>query len=240
MPIDVADAVASLHAGSHSMLLSMHVPKCAGTSFRFILRERFGESLWPNYGRIFWRGEARAGVVPSGTACIHGHFLADTFDELFPECTLITWLRHPVDRLVSTYHYFLRVPDWQNECCRALHERKLSLVEFAQLPWMQNEATRYFAGKGVPGFAFVGVTERFAESLQVLAHTLGWTAPLAPRRDNFNPAHDQLQYEVAPDDRAAIVAVNASDLALYEEAAVRLDRAVAALGDALAPRIRGA
>src|ERR1700678_709074 len=118
-------------ASSSGMVISVHVPKSAGTSFRRVLDEVCGARIWDNYGTIFSRDQARAELVPPGARIIHGHFIADAFDDLFPRRRLVTWVRHPVERLVSNYHHFLRSPDMRDGCCRLLHEYKVSLRQFA-------------------------------------------------------------------------------------------------------------
>jgi len=59
------------------MIVSVHVPKCAGTSFRTILDSIFGDRIWHNYGTIFSRDQARPNVIPPNAGAIHGHFIAD-------------------------------------------------------------------------------------------------------------------------------------------------------------------
>ena len=210
------------------MLVSVHIPKCAGTSFRHILHEVFGPRLWLNYGTIFVRAQAQLDLVPPGIACIHGHFFADAFDDVLPQRSLITWLRHPVERVVSNYHHFLRSPDMRDDCCRVLHERKLSLTQFAELDWMRNEATRYMAGKSLSDFAFVGIAERFTASLALLARQLDWPTGFGPRRDNVNPERAGERYPLSTGEFDRIAALNSEDLQTYEGAVQRLMLATAA------------
>jgi len=204
------------------MIVSIHVPKCAGTSFRRILTEVCSARIWFNYGTIFSRDQARAELVPPGARFIHGHFLADAFDGLFPGRRLLTWVRHPVDRLVSNYHHFLRSPDMRDDCCRALHERRLSLRQFADLEWMRNEASRYLASKPVGDFEFVGIAERFEESVGKFCRAFGFRHPARIPRENLNPERVGERYDIDPGDFAYIAERNAADLAWYEEAAERL------------------
>jgi hypothetical protein len=208
------------------MLISVHIPKCAGTSFRHILQGLYEERLWLNYGTAFVRASARAEMIPVGTECIHGHFFADTFDDVVPERQLITWLRDPVERVVSNYYHFLRSPDLRDDCCRAVLERQLTLREFAELEWMRNLATRYFAGRQLDDFVFVGIAERFLESLHVFGSTIGWPAPLPVPRDNTNPARLTERYEISTRDYDFIRSLNALDFLTYERAVARLDREV--------------
>jgi len=203
-------------------LVSVHIPKCAGTSFRTVLRSCYQERLWENYGRIFSREQARPGLVPAGTRCIHGHFLADAFDDLLSDRELITWLRHPVERVISTYYHFLRTPDSRDDCCRALYEHKLSLREFADLDWMCNTASRYAADKVSSDFAFIGIVERFEESLARFENRFGGHADLPVPRNNVNPVRTLSVNRCAPADFAYILARNEHDYQWYEQARTQL------------------
>ena len=204
------------------MIVSVHVPKSAGTSFRRLLSEVCGARIWYDYGIIFSREQARAELVPPGTTFIHGHFIADAFDELFPDRRLLTWVRHPVERIVSSYHHFLRAPDMRDDCCRALHERKLDLRQFADLEWMRNGTGHYLANKPVADFEFVGIAERFEESARLFCRQFGFRQPRRMPHDNRNPGRSTDRYALAPGDYAYILERNAADLAWYEQALERL------------------
>jgi len=209
------------------MLISVHIPKCAGTSFRHILHAVHGDRLWTNCGGIFTRAQAQAELIPPHTACIHGHFLADAFDDIVPRRQLVTWVRHPVERVVSNYYHFLRSPDMRDDCCRRLFKERLSLRQFAELDWMRNEATRYLAGKSPDEFAFVGIAEKFGESLAVFAKTFGWSLPQPAPRDNANPNRVGAHYDLRPEDHGHILELNGADLAWYDAAVGEFDRASA-------------
>lgn len=204
------------------MVVSVHVPKSGGTSFRRILGEICTARIWDNYGKIFSRDQARPGLVPQGVMFIHGHFLADAFDDLFPNRRLVTWVRHPVERLVSNYYHFIRAPDMRDDCCRELHERRLSLRQFADLDWMRNETSRYLAQKPIEDFAFVGVAERFRESVQNFCRKFGFRdVPRIPR-ENINPDRRAERYDLSAEDHAYILERNAADFAWYNAAVGRL------------------
>lgn len=207
------------------MIVSVHVPKCAGTSFRHILTSLCGARIWFNYGTIFSRDQARADLVPPGTAFIHGHFLADAFDDLFPQRRLVAWVRHPVERLVSNYHHFLRTPDMRDACCRALHERRLNLREFANLPWMQNEVTRYLADKPEGDFDFIGVSEIFGESVEHFCEIFGFRSVRVLPLENVNPARKTERYDLSREDYTYILDRNQADLEFYHKACQRLEGA---------------
>jgi hypothetical protein len=205
------------------MIVSVHIPKCGGISFQHVLRGIFGKRrLWLNYGLFTSREGARYDLIPPQTRCIHGHFLSDTFDEFVPQPELVTWLRHPVERVVSNYYHFLRHPDPGNPCSRELLERRLCLEEFAELEWMRNEATRYMAGKATTDFKFIGIMEKFPESLSLFGATFGVSVPFEPPRENVNPGRVSERYPISSRTYEHILAQNLRDLAIYEQVAADL------------------
>lgn len=208
------------------MVISVHIPKCAGTSFREILASIYGPQLWLNYGTIFSKESYRSDLIPANSRCIHGHFFADAFDGVVSQPRLITWVRHPVDRVVSNYYHSLRSPDMRDDCCRLLHEKQLSLRDYAELDWMRNLATRYLARKTLDEFAFVGIAERFDESLQVFGQEFSRVIPQTGPYLNTNPERTTSSYLLSPDAFAHIESLNQLDLVWYEAAVARLDAAV--------------
>src|SRR5580658_6212049 len=97
------------------MLVSIHIPKTAGTSFGLCLMKSFGGSMQLDYAPGLFqddraldrkRGAMRyaLGLQPKDykdVACIHGHFLGLKYNLLAEQmpCAFVTWLRHPVERL---------------------------------------------------------------------------------------------------------------------------------------------
>jgi hypothetical protein len=195
------------------VIVSVHIPKCAGTSFRHLLRQIHGTGFWPNYG-IDFSHEA----VPRGTTCIHGHFMADAYDRYWPERRLITMVRHPVQRLVSNYYHFLRRHDPSNPASVCLHEKGLSLRQFAELELMRNEIVRYAAGRAPVDFSFVGISERYMESLLLLRRTFKIEGPMSATQDNVNPERVTTDYILDADAYAHIARHNSADMAWYDDA----------------------
>jgi hypothetical protein len=215
------------------MIISVHIPKCGGISFQHILRGIYGNRrVWLNYGTIFDRADAGRlrHLVPEGLRCVHGHFLSDAFDWIAPDGDRVTWLRHPVDRVISNYYHFLRHPDPANPCSRELWARGLTLQKFAELPLMRNEITRYLAGKPLRAFKFVGIMERFAESLRLFGGAFGVPVPACPPRENVNPDGRGEGYRIPDWLHAHLEALNAQDLAAYTLATGELERRLACAG----------
>ena len=103
------------------LLISLHMPKTAGVSFGAALQEYFGQRYLGDYSDFPLNTptlerhrqaidaclHAKDGDFKD-VSCIHGHFLPAKYLLLADRrpCRFITWLREPVARLVSHYHYW--------------------------------------------------------------------------------------------------------------------------------------
>ncbi len=196
------------------MILSVHIPKTGGVSIRNLLKEHFGPGFVTYYWTLTDAWGRNVPEVPPTATCLHGHFQTDEFTRYFPQARLITWVRDPVERVVSSYFYRLRDPDWKHPVCRDLHEHKLSLAEYAALPLVRNEMAHFFGSKQPEDFSFIGLMEDFARSLALMEKLLGM-APCPIRHDNRNPEKTASYYELDRDLRRKILALNERDAELY-------------------------
>jgi hypothetical protein len=195
--------------------LSIHIPKTAGVSIRNILKEHYGPGFVQHYWQITDAWGQTLEKVPSDAICVHGHYQADQLTGIFPEAALITWVRDPVERVVSSYFHRLRDPDWRHPVCHELHSRKLSVTEYAALPLVRNEITHFFGSRRPEDFFFIGIVEEFDQSLARMAALLDIPAARS-RWDNVNPEKQKDHYELAPAVRQEIQQLNEQDLRLYE------------------------
>jgi Sulfotransferase family len=193
----------------------MHIPKTAGVSIRNILKDHFREGFVLWYWEITGADGEVCPDIPVGATCVHGHYAVDVLADRFPQATLVTWVRDPVERVVSSYYHRLREPDWRHPVTREIHERKLSLLEYAELPLARNEMTTFFGKRTPDDFAFIGLVEEFARSLAVMTRILG-LPQVEPRRDNANPAASG-RYDLLPATRARLQALNEQDIVLYRK-----------------------
>jgi hypothetical protein len=195
----------------------------------------------------------RAALARDDLRAVTGHFWFGLHRHVPRPSVYVTLLRDPVERVVSLYHHVLKVED------ELLHDevvaRGASLAEFVAAfacREVDNDQTRRIAGVEPPfgevdeavleqakrnlrEFAFVGVTERFDESLLALKRRLGWEnvlyLPALVNRDR--PAVAALP----PGAVEAIEARNEHDRALYEYACRLLDGDVAAGGEGFAAEL---
>lgn len=223
-------------------LISVHVPKTAGVTFRTLLQTNYGLSAVSlDYGDraldplstfqtdpARWRVEAdhHAALLPSSVQVVHGHFGGAKYDPTFPATPKIVWLREPVSRLVSHYHYWRTLPPTPHSLHRRLLDEKLSLLEFARLPSMQNVLANVFLRDCcLADFAFVGIQEHFAADLFTLGKFLHWPLEFPVGRENTNQQVGYQGTRLTDSEHAELASLNTDDIALYQRAlALRASR----------------
>ncbi len=202
--------------------LSLHIPKTAGLTFSLVLAEVFREDFFRSYWEITnCRGET-VPAFPPNARCIHGHLDVNALLPRFPDAILVTWVRDPVQRVASLYHYWKREPDLRHPLCRILRERNLSLLDFARQDPARNDMTRFFGGLGPPDFSFIGLFEELGASMELFFRKFGLPAmPLA--HGHRNPDRGADGYAVSAAETVAIAELNADDVRLYDECVRRFE-----------------
>lgn len=217
----------------HDLYLFVHVPKTAGTSFRKGLERAFPDQVAYDYGpsapethrlvRKFVHLEKNLETLAArlqalGCRVLGGHVRYPHYAEMFPPERVVTFLRDPIARVVSEHHHALRH-----------HGFRGTLLEFAEKQRNQSLQTAMLLGVDLDQAAFVGITERYTESLRLLEHRLGWKVPELV--ENVNPRQTRLAgaYEITPEELSTLRKWNKADLALYQRALERFDAAYAAL-----------
>jgi hypothetical protein len=201
---------------SNVQVISVHVPKTAGTTFRNLLMQAYGSE----YVCCDYPGEYQGPgttVVEPQTKVIHGHFLAAKYAQSHESAKRIVWLRHPLTRLISYYFY-----GKNNPATTSLDVKNMSLLEFSQIPSTQNEVARYLEGLQPEDFYFIGIQEYFLEDLTELQLMLDWPAIQLDRHDNQNQSDDYHAFlaSVMEDSKllSHLLELNSKDMALYEQA----------------------
>lgn len=207
-------------------LISIHIPKTAGTSFRNILKSVYGDKEVVRFD-ISMRGMVRMNEMPweekklPPCKVLHGHFSYEALTSKFDVtgCPVITWLRDPVQRVASNYYYLeSRLQDILQEEKRNLHileKIQRSLLEFAHAEINRNRQWKFLKGIPIQKLTFVGLVEHFEYDLPRLAKTLGWKDIPDILFHNVTPQENR----VIPDDiTEEIRHLNSLDDELYREA----------------------
>lgn len=221
-------------------LISIHVPKCAGTSVQRVLEGWFKANYLPHY-----YSEKRQEMPPRYDLsaaplrrllgqkyrpglCIHGHFNSLRgfgLQDYYPNADqFITVLRDPFEIAVSDYFYGKRQGDQ-----RLVNGRPLPMSEqFANITAYFEEAiTRPYIAHHLPAgitldnyatilrekFVYAGIMEDLPLTIQIMAQRLGFPA-VTLRHLNESPRDE----EVPPAVKQAFIAAHPLDYALYHYA----------------------
>lgn len=180
----------------------MHIPKTAGTSFRHMLMKKFAdEDIIPNPQDQVSK-EYRYVDIPSfigenpnrkrHTRLIVGHTQYGT-EEIFNRKKVfrLTLLRSPVERSISTlkqhHRRYTELIDWPLEDIMDKYKerfwnRQTTLFTRDQVD-LPEEDRLELAIERMQKFEFVGITEHFSESIQLLEQQTGWTFPRVIRKN---------------------------------------------------------
>ncbi|BDI30397.1 hypothetical protein CCAX7_24480 [Capsulimonas corticalis] len=168
-----------------------------------------------------------------------GHFDYGVHRLLPKPAHYVTFVRHPVDRILSHYYYVLRTPH------HYLHQQiisgRIDLAAYVSgniTEELENGQTRMIAGRGINcsdaemlrkaldnidrHFSCVGTAERFVDSLLLMAHQNGWAHPYF--RDANVGSNKPLRTEISNEVIRVIESRNAVDMELYHFAQQRLEQ----------------
>lgn len=223
-------------------IIFQHIPKTAGSTFHSILNRRYDEAEIRN---VFCSDYSDRDVVElrslpeeqlRSIRVLKGHMPFGLHRHLPQEARYVTVLREPVARAISQYKYIRRNPG--NHLHDQVVGNDLSLGEFVasgisqgmdngQVRWLAGQVHEWAFGEVTEEeletakrhvrdhYALVGLTERFDETVLLLADVLGWSGlPLYVRRNVSEDRRDR--YDFSEEDVAAVREHHRLDLELYD------------------------
>lgn len=215
----------------------IHIPKCAGTTLHHIIEQQYEPEEIYTVPAVDWQEDCYYDLKDKWSSdmkkrirVVKGHMLYGWHtafgDDPF---TYITFLRDPVDRIASLYHFS---KNSNGAHYLAQEAEKYSLAEFAVLKHLELRNYMVRSVAGMPSwagdlqldtrvlelafhhlardFSFVGIIERFADGIEALSNKMGWRG-WDGEALNVNPHN-----HVMEDARRVILEHNQLDLELYE------------------------
>ena len=207
-------------------LISIHIPKTAGSSFFQLLKKVYGKEYVMkinvpepdmNFHSVRDTGPAKV---------IHGHIRVSQLEDVIREDDprIITWLRNPVDRVISNYYFSMQRIREGKAVERKSNTIAFSLPEYAALDENRNKASWFLEGIRLEELFFVGLYEEFMSDISRLGKMLGWDDNhKVPHRKNSssfienNDCTTQFR-DINAEMKKEIATLNSIDVALYEEA----------------------
>ena len=232
---------------NQKLIISIHIPKTGGTTFVDVLRKCAEEVLYLDYSHevglgstaLFRRGKRLKAPFESvvddleslqGRSVIHGHFAPKKYSGRFPNAIYVTWLRDPVERVVSHYFYWQRSYLPGDARWEQVAMQKMSLEQFAQLDFARDVYSRWFSPLGVERFDFVGIMEEYDRSLEMFRRLICPEIQLDSTLRNQNPNRGGNFYDLGPELRRKILELNQRDAYVYLDGVRRFRSLCAQVG----------
>jgi hypothetical protein len=222
-------------------LIFVHIPKAAGTSLKNAIVEKAGASAVVfKYDKPMADGRATRrlkclaaalrGEAPQAPITF-GHFLVGKFCRPTPGgfaprpgLRYATFLREPLQRAVSHYHFWKRTHLGGHRVWERFTRENWSLERFLLGREHQDFQSQFLWGFSLDSFDFVGIAEHYEESVALLYQVFPDLAGLAIRAENANPEKRiGGGYAVDPTLAEEFRRRNARDYVLYEEALARFE-----------------
>src|SRR5579883_1403112 len=127
-------------------LLIMHIPKTAGTTLGWVAAHQYPpgrlQDLYPgHYTQFEALAAASRGSAPPAAAV--GHFRFGLHERLPGPADYLTFVRHPVDQVVSMYNYLAASTDPTH---REVLPPGAGVADLLAHDWGANLQTQYIAG----------------------------------------------------------------------------------------------
>ena len=207
-------------------LVSLHIPKTCGTSFRNTLKAVYGNkavkrldinnNLLKIDEKIYVKSSLKSNVK-----VIHGHFKFNSvFEkiELLETTPVIVWLRDPVERVISNYFYLKKIIQEKikpSDNDGNLGDRMLkSLTEYAEVKQNRNRISKFLTGANLEDLFFIGIVENYENDLAKLSELLNWKKyPILKHNQT-----SKIKPIVSMEEKALIRSLNENDIKLYNTA----------------------
>jgi len=202
-------------------LLFVHIPKTAGTSFRTAASKYFGaRSILNDYGahapetsrevlentyrqKDYWTIYQH--IEKNAISMLCGHIPARRYVHGLGVDNTVVFFREPVQRLYSEYQHFVRNKGYEG-----------TFREYFSRPAKVNAQQKLMDGVPLQALGFIGLTEEYERSLEMLNHKYG--TQLKPLVENVGRQSLDEAHQPSGEDIQLALELNHKDVQLYKNA----------------------
>ena len=213
-------------------IISVHIPKTAGSSFLAGLQSVFGARLLLDYSDrpldgtpsarwrrlrtrlAFYRGGVERFVATYDA--VHGHFMASKYSSLGERGALCAFFRDPANRVISQASYWRRNPDPENAMWIEFDAKKMTPEQLAAAPRQQRIYALFTGSIPLERFAFVGITEEYETSLRLFNAMFGTNVM-------YHEVNVGARTDVDERERKAVMSAQRKNYLIYDRARRRFD-----------------
>lgn len=207
-------------------LFFIHISKTAGSSFRVAATEYFGtENVVYDYGinanethpqikKLDYEEKDRyaAGMyILENAKFLTGHVAYSKYAPFIPASNIFTFVREPSQQVRSHYEHFKR-----------LHGYKSSFESFIGESRFCNTQHKALAGSWLDAIGFIGITEKYSESLSFINNQFDTDIPGLEINTNLSKVSSA--YEISEHQLELIRKNNSLDFELYNYSLRRFER----------------
>lgn len=207
------------------MIISIHLPKCAGTSFQQAIKDQLSEDVYLDYGnlitnmstdaknkRLLKKKQLINQVINNNFnyKCVHGHFYATKYLDVIDKPQWMTVIRNPYE-LVPSYYSFLKRKKLNGPLFKLAREIE-SLSEFSQHPWFCNIMSKQIYPLKVTDFSIIASLDRYDDFLRQFSGIIEREIPNV--RENIG---DSNKYNLTAAENNMIYKNNKKDIELYDD-----------------------
>ena len=214
---------------SESFVVSIHIPKTAGTTVADIFSRCFNRRVIYDYDGYdhpiaapdFARNKK---FISSHFVVLHGHFLASKYLDIFPDARCVATLRHPVDRTISQYLHELNEISsdaWYHDDVVSGH---MDVVTFAAQDGVRDAMAQHLRGRSLREYDLLMISEYLELSVRLFIRDvrflgLEYAYGVPPQLPRINPtANRETLVQFGDHIKAAIFEKTKEDNEIYREA----------------------